>query len=131
MGKPYEPNAIIKNDIEYILMERKPGGYRRPTEQQRAESKINKEDFQNWFSQIWEMPGASTKNGHPAPFPLELASRLVKMFNQLHAGELEFEETGLEDFKTMIIAISQYAFRHPTDYGIVRAKELLMLPEGL
>ena len=112
-------------------MERKPGGYRRPTEQQRAESKINKEDFQNWFSQIWEMPGASTPNGHPAPFPLELASRLVKMFNQLHAGELEFEETGLEDFKTMIIAISQYAFRHPTDYGIVRAKELLMLPEGL
>ena len=81
LGKPYEPNAIIKNDIEYILMERKPGGYRKPTEQQRSESKIAKEDFQNWFSQIWEMPGASTRNGHPAPFPLELASRLVKMFS--------------------------------------------------
>lgn len=27
------------------------------------------------------MPGASTQNGHPAPFPLELASRLVKMFS--------------------------------------------------
>ena len=25
LGKPYEPNAIIKNDIEYILMLRKPG----------------------------------------------------------------------------------------------------------
>lgn len=81
LGKPYEPNAIIKNDIEYILMERKPGGYRKPTEQQRIDSKIDKEDFQNWFSQIWEMPGASTKNTHPAPFPLELASRLVKMFS--------------------------------------------------
>ena len=81
LGKPYEPNAIIKNDIEYILMERKPGGYRKPSDQQRAESKIEKEDFQNWFSQIWEMPGASTKNGHPAPFPLELATRLVKMFS--------------------------------------------------
>ena len=34
LGKPYEPNAIIKNDVEYILMERKPGGYRKPTEQQ-------------------------------------------------------------------------------------------------
>ena len=81
LGKPYEPNAIIKNDVEYILMERKPGGYRQPTEQQRIESKMDKEDFQNWFCQLWEMPGASTKNGHPAPFPLELANRLVKMFS--------------------------------------------------
>lgn len=81
LGKPYEPNAIIKNDMEYILMERKPGGYRKPTEKQREESRIDKEDFQNWFSQIWEMPGASTRNGHPAPFPLELATRLVKMFS--------------------------------------------------
>lgn len=81
LGKPYEPNAIIKNDMEYILMERKPGGYRKPTEKQRELSRIDKEDFQNWFSQIWEMPGASTRNGHPAPFPIELATRLVKMFS--------------------------------------------------
>jgi len=25
LGKPYQPNAIVKNDIEYILMFRKPG----------------------------------------------------------------------------------------------------------
>lgn len=25
LGKPYEPNSVIKNDIEFILMERKPG----------------------------------------------------------------------------------------------------------
>lgn len=81
LGKPYQPNAIIKNDLEYILMERKPGGYRKPTEQQKQESTIDKADFQQWFSQIWELPGASTKNGHPAPFPMELAIRLVKMFS--------------------------------------------------
>ena len=81
LGKPYEPNAIIKNDIEYILMERKTGGYRKPTENQREGSRIDKEDFHNWFSQIWEMPGASTRKEHPAPFPLELATRLVKMFS--------------------------------------------------
>lgn len=81
LGKPYEPNAIIKNDMEYILMERKPGGYRKPTPEQRRDSMIGKEDFHCWFSQIWEMPGASTKNGHPAPFPLELAERLVRMFS--------------------------------------------------
>ena len=25
LGKPYEPNAVIKNDIEFLLMQRKPG----------------------------------------------------------------------------------------------------------
>ena len=80
LGKPYEPNAIIKNDMEFILMQRKPGGYRKPTEVQRAESKIDKKDFERWFQQIWSIPGASTKN-HPAPFPLELATRLVRMFS--------------------------------------------------
>ena len=80
LGKPYEPNAIIKNDIEYILMQRKPGGYRQPTNGQRRESKINKKDFDEWFQQIWNIPGASTRN-HPAPFPFELATRLVRMFS--------------------------------------------------
>jgi len=80
LGKPYEPNAIIKNDMEFILMQRKPGGYRKPTEVQRKLSKIDKKDFNVWFQQIWSITGASTRN-HPAPFPLELASRLVRMFS--------------------------------------------------
>jgi len=80
LGKPYEPNAIIKNDIEFILMERKPGGYRKPTDEQRRLSKITKEDFDQWFQQFWNITGASTKE-HPAPFPLELALRAVQMFS--------------------------------------------------
>ena len=80
LGKPYEPNAIIKNDMEFILMQRKPGGYRKPTEAQREASKLTKEEFQRWFQQIWNITGASTKH-HPAPFPLELAMRLVRMFS--------------------------------------------------
>jgi len=80
LGKPYEPNAIIKNDMEFILMQRKPGGYRKPTQEQRKLSKIDKKDFNRWFQQIWNITGASTRK-HPAPFPLELASRLVRMFS--------------------------------------------------
>jgi site-specific DNA-methyltransferase (adenine-specific) len=80
LGKPYEPNAIIKNDIEFILMQRKPGGYRKPTERQRRLSMIDKERFDEWFRQIWTLTGASTKQ-HPAPFPLDLADRLVRMFS--------------------------------------------------
>ncbi|HEB75625.1 MAG TPA: site-specific DNA-methyltransferase [Nitrospirae bacterium] len=80
LGKPYEPNAIIKNDIEFILMQRKPGGYRRPSNTQRERSRISKKDFNEWFQQIWNIPGASTRS-HPAPFPLELALRIVRMFS--------------------------------------------------
>lgn len=80
LGKPYEPNAIIKNDIEFILMQRKPGGYRQPTVEQRNKSRIAKEEFDDWFRQFWNITGASTKQ-HPAPFPLELAHRLVRMFS--------------------------------------------------
>jgi site-specific DNA-methyltransferase (adenine-specific) len=80
LGKPYEPNAIIKNDMEFILMQRKPGGYRKPSETQRKASKISKQEFNQWFQQIWNIPGASTKQ-HPAPFPMELATRLVRMFS--------------------------------------------------
>ncbi len=80
LGKPYEPNAIVKNDIEFILMQRKPGGYRQPTEEQRKLSMIPKDKFDKWFQQFWNLTGASTRE-HPAPFPLELASRLVQMFS--------------------------------------------------
>ncbi len=81
LGKPYEPNAIIKNDIEFILMERKPGGYRRPTVNSRILSVISEKNHQKWFRQIWSnLPGASTRH-HPAPYPLELAERLIRMFS--------------------------------------------------
>jgi modification methylase len=66
--------------MEFILMQRKPGGYRKPTEAQRDASKISKKEFDRWFQQIWNITGASTKH-HPAPFPLELATRLVRMFS--------------------------------------------------
>ena len=80
LGKPYEPNSIIKNDIEYILMERKGGAYRSPQAAARVLSLISAEDHRQWFRQIWNIPGASTRD-HPAPFPLELAVRLIRMFS--------------------------------------------------
>jgi len=80
LGKPYEPNAIIKNDAEFILMLRKPGGYRQPTMAQRDASRLSKEEHQEWFQQIWTLPGESTRE-HPAPYPEKLAYRLVRMFS--------------------------------------------------
>ena len=80
LGKPYEPNAIVKNDIEYILMERRAGGYRNPTPGARVLSILSRSEHRAWFNQIWRLAGASTKV-HPAPFPIELATRLIRMFS--------------------------------------------------
>ena len=81
LGKPYEPNAVIKNDIEYILFQRKPGGYRQPSIAARILSAIPYESHQLWFRQVWsDINGASTKN-HPAPYPVQLADRLIRMFS--------------------------------------------------
>ncbi len=81
LGKPFEPNAVIKNDIEFILMERKPGGYRSPSVATRVLSLIGEADHRTWFQQIWTgLTGASTRE-HPAPYPTELAERLIRMFS--------------------------------------------------
>lgn len=81
LGKPYEPNSVIKNDIEFILMERKPGGYRSPSLATRILSVIPASLHKAWFQQIWTgVTGASTK-AHPAPYPLQLAERLIRMFS--------------------------------------------------
>jgi len=80
LGKPYEPNAVIKNDLEFILMQRKPGGYRQPTEAMRILSLISAKDHRAWFNQIVTFHGASTR-AHPAPYPPELVEPLIRMFS--------------------------------------------------
>ncbi len=89
LGKPFEPNGVIKNDIEFILMLRKPGGYRSPTSAARVLSVIPADDHDRWFRQVWtDIPGASTRD-HPAPFPVPLAERLVRMFS--FAGDTVYD----------------------------------------
>jgi site-specific DNA-methyltransferase (adenine-specific) len=81
-GKPYQPGAVVKNDIEYILFLRKGGEYRRPTPMQKALSMLTKAEMQAWWRSIWtDIKGASTRVGHPAPYPVGLAERLIRMFS--------------------------------------------------
>jgi site-specific DNA-methyltransferase (adenine-specific) len=81
-GKPYQPGAVVKNDIEHILFLRKGGQYRTATPLQKALSMLSKREMQAWWRSIWtDIKGASTKAGHPAPFPAELAERLIRMFS--------------------------------------------------
>lgn len=81
-GKPYQPGAIIKNDHEHILMLRKPGGYRTTPIIQRALSMLQRDEMHAWMRPVWsDIRGASLREGHPAPFPVEIAERLVRMFS--------------------------------------------------
>jgi site-specific DNA-methyltransferase (adenine-specific) len=80
LGKPYEPNGVVKNDIEFILRLKKAGPYRKPTPMQRAGSLFPPDEYAAAMRQVWsDIPGASRRNGHPAPFPTALASRLIRM----------------------------------------------------
>jgi site-specific DNA-methyltransferase (adenine-specific) len=81
-GKPYQPGAIVKNDIEYILFLRKGGQYRSVGPLQKALSMLTKEEMQHWFVSFWtDIRGSSTRTGHPAPYPTEIAERLIRMFS--------------------------------------------------
>lgn len=107
LGKPYLPNGVIKNDFETILMLRKPAlggkrGYRSPTPEMEEASRIGKDDYFNWFRAIWDdVRGASLRH-HPAPYPKEIAYRLIRMFSFAGDTVLDpFVGTGT----TMIAAI--------------------------
>jgi site-specific DNA-methyltransferase (adenine-specific) len=45
-------------------------------------SDVTRDEFMNWTNGLWTFNGESKKKiGHPAPFPLELPRRCVKMFS--------------------------------------------------
>ena len=105
LGKPNLPNGIVKNDIEQILFLRKPGGYRSPTPEQEAGSRIATDDYVSWFRPIWDDIPGERRSFHPAPFPQTLAERLIRMFSFVGDTVLDpFAGTGT----TAVAAISAH-----------------------
>lgn len=49
----------------------------------KKQSDITKEEFIEWTNGLWTFPGQSKKGagGHPAPFPIELPKRCIKLFS--------------------------------------------------
>jgi DNA modification methylase len=48
----------------------------------RALSMLTKDEMQGRLRFVWaDIRGASTPDGHPAPYPVELAERLIKLFS--------------------------------------------------
>ena len=43
---------------------------------------LTKAEMQTWLRSSWtDIRGTSTRNGHPAPFPVSLAERLIRLFS--------------------------------------------------
>ncbi|MDB2265723.1 site-specific DNA-methyltransferase [Halorubrum ezzemoulense] len=81
LGKPYEPGAVVKNDIEYILLLRKSDGYRSPSTAERILSALEADTHQLMFQQLWDDIKGERQTDHPAPYPVDLAERLIRMFS--------------------------------------------------
>ncbi|MCC8073196.1 MAG: site-specific DNA-methyltransferase [Clostridiales bacterium] len=48
----------------------------------KGKSDITKKEFIEWTNGLWTFPGESKKKiGHPAPFPIELPKRCIKLFS--------------------------------------------------
>jgi site-specific DNA-methyltransferase (adenine-specific) len=81
LGQPNQPNGIIKNDLEHILLFRKGGGYRSPSPEQKELSRLSTDEYSEYFSAIWaDVPG-QLRRDHPAPYPIGIPRRLIKMFS--------------------------------------------------
>jgi site-specific DNA-methyltransferase (adenine-specific) len=81
LGKPNLPNGVVKNDVEHVLLLRKPGGYRKPTADQERCSFIPTEEYMRLFAPVWTDVTGQVRHAHPAPYPVEIPRRLVRMFS--------------------------------------------------
>ena len=82
------PNAYVTLDMEYILIFRKgPPRTFQPKDPQRYKSQFTKKQRDEWFSQVWKVPGARQSidglERRVAAFPEEIPRRLISMFSVL------------------------------------------------
>lgn len=76
-------NPTLRDTHEYILVFSKD----RFDLPHRGESDLTREEFLTFTKSVWEFPTVQAKKvGHPAPFPLELPRRLIKLYT--YKGDL-------------------------------------------
>ena len=132
LGKPNLPNGVIKNDFETIVMLRKPGGYRSPTPEMEAASRIDNDDYFRWYVPVWsDVTGASTRD-HPAPYPTEIAYRLIRMFSFVGDTVLDpFLGSGTTTSAAMACGRNSIGIEVEPRYLDLAASRLAKLPFGV
>jgi len=78
---PYPPSIPITTMFEFILVFKKRGTRRAPSDI-KQQSKISESDFLTLSTGVWEIQGERAPYGScPAPFPLEIPRRLIRLFS--------------------------------------------------
>jgi site-specific DNA-methyltransferase (adenine-specific) len=77
---PYPRSGILKIDYEFILIFKKYGNQPKVSKELRNQSKLTKEEWNQYFTGHWNFPG-ERQDKHLAMFPEELPRRLIKMFS--------------------------------------------------
>lgn len=89
---PYPPNLYEDNTIEFINVFVKPGRPKKLDKMVKERSKLSMPEWLNLTKQIWCLypEDVGRKKGHPAPFPLRLAARLISMYTFRKCTEAGF-----------------------------------------
>ncbi len=77
---PYPPNFYFLNTIEFINIFVRDGQPEKFEKSFKEESRLSKEEWREYISSIWKFLPELNRS-HPAPFPVELPKRLIKMFS--------------------------------------------------
>ena len=80
---PYPPNIFSTYPYEWITVFSKAGKRDPVSVDIKTKSKLTSEEWQKWaINSIWDIQPAKAKlEGHPAPFPIELPKRLIKLYS--------------------------------------------------
>jgi ParB/RepB/Spo0J family partition protein len=70
----------LLNSFEYIYIFKKDGKRELPLDSA-LKSTITKDEWKAWISGIWKIRTVPSQKDHPAQFPEELPTRLIKMFS--------------------------------------------------
>ena len=77
---PYPPTTIHTPMTERICVWRKPG--KADLAHKGPESKYTKEEWVNWGQDLWKInPETRLKKNHPAPFPVEIPQRIIRLWS--------------------------------------------------
>ena len=65
--------------VELIIVMYKGNAWKK---KEKGQNDITKEEFMSWTNGLWTFNGERAKKiGHPAPFPIELPKRCIKLFS--------------------------------------------------
>lgn len=97
------------------------------------QSDITRDEFMNWTNGLWTFNGESKKKiGHPAPFPLELPKRCIKLFSFVGDAVLDpFLGSGTSLIAAAMLNRKAIGIDIDTKYCKLAEKRILNSPELL